>query len=62
MYYEIYSPVTAKERTLYARAATTLVLIDAETRRPRRIDDAERAAWQPYLGEPLQFRRGSGRG
>ncbi|GAA4171493.1 thioesterase family protein [Gryllotalpicola koreensis] len=60
MYYEIYSPVTARERVLYARAATTLVLVDAETGRPRRIGDAERAAWEPYVGEPLQFRRGSG--
>jgi acyl-CoA thioester hydrolase len=59
MYYEIYSPTTAKERVLYARAATTLVLVDAETGRPRRIGAAERTAWEPYLGEPLQFRRGS---
>lgn len=59
MYYEVHSPVTAKEHTLYARAATTLVLVDAETGRPRRVTDEERKAWEPYLGEPLQFRRGS---
>ncbi|WP_022881025.1 acyl-CoA thioesterase [Gryllotalpicola ginsengisoli] len=60
VFYEVYSPVTAKEKTLYARAATTLVLVDAATGRPRRITDSERAAWEPYVGEPVRFRRGSG--
>jgi acyl-CoA thioester hydrolase len=59
MYYEIHSPLTARESVMYARAATTLVLVDAATGRPRRISDEERAAWEPYVGEPLQFRRGS---
>jgi acyl-CoA thioester hydrolase len=62
MYYEVRSPVTAKEHVLYARAATTLVLVDAETGRPRRVTDEERTAWEPYLGEPLQFRRRKGGG
>ncbi|MCL2516670.1 MAG: acyl-CoA thioesterase [Microbacteriaceae bacterium] len=61
LYYEVHSPLTAREHVLYARAATTLVLVDAETGRPRRISAEERAAWEPYLGEPLTFRRGSGR-
>lgn len=61
MSYEIHSPVTAREHVLYARAATTLVLVDAGTGRPRRITDEERSAWEPYLGEQVRFRRGSSR-
>lgn len=56
-YYEVHSPATAAKHTLYARASTTLVMIDAESLSPRRITDAERAAWTPYLGEPVQFSR-----
>jgi acyl-CoA thioester hydrolase len=41
----------------YVRASTTLVLVDAATGKPRRISDDERAAWEPYLGEPVKFRR-----
>ena len=55
--YEVYSPVGVEPRVLYTRAVTTIVLVDAQTERPRRISEAERAAWEPYLGEPLAFRR-----
>jgi len=55
--YEVYSPVAVEPRGLYTRAVTTIVLVDAATERPRRIDDHERAAWEPYLGEPIAFRR-----
>ncbi len=41
--------------TLFSRAATTIVLVDAATQRPRRINDHERAAWTPYVDEPVQF-------
>jgi acyl-CoA thioester hydrolase len=40
-----------------ARAMTTLVLIDEETERPRRMSDHEREAWSAYLEEPVRFRR-----
>jgi acyl-CoA thioester hydrolase len=33
------------------------VLVDATSERARRIDERERTAWEPYLGEPLTFRR-----
>ena len=49
------SPEGIEPRTLYSRAATTIVLVDAATQRPRRINDRERAAWTPYLDEPVQF-------
>ncbi|MFC9919203.1 acyl-CoA thioesterase [Agromyces binzhouensis] len=55
--YEVYSPAGSEPRTLYTRAATTIVLVDAATETPRRITDSERLAWEPYLGEPVAFRR-----
>jgi acyl-CoA thioester hydrolase len=55
--YEVCSPVGTEPRTLYTRAVTTIVLVDAASERPRRITDEERAAWEPYLGESLEFRR-----
>ncbi len=55
--YEVYSPLGAEPRTLYTRASTTIVLVDAASDRPRRITDDERAAWEPYLEAPVAFRR-----
>jgi acyl-CoA thioester hydrolase len=52
--YEVLSPDRAE---LYARAATTVVMLDASTGRPRRLTDAERTAWEPYLEAPVAFRR-----
>jgi acyl-CoA thioester hydrolase len=34
-----------------------MVFIDAKTQRPRRISDDERAAWEPYFGDPIAFKR-----
>ncbi|EYR64520.1 4-hydroxybenzoyl-CoA thioesterase [Actinotalea ferrariae CF5-4] len=47
-------------RQVYARAVTTLVLIDAATQRPRRLTDDERAVWGRYLGDPPALRRRPG--
>jgi acyl-CoA thioester hydrolase len=55
--YEVYSPDGVQPRVLYTRAVTTIVLVDATSERPRRIDERERTAWEPYLGEPVTFRR-----
>lgn len=52
--YEVYGPVGG-EQPLYARASSTIVLVDAATSRPRRITDEERAAWTRYLEAPVQF-------
>lgn len=41
----------------YARAATTIVLVDAATGAPRRIGEAERAVWEQFTAEPIAFRR-----
>jgi acyl-CoA thioester hydrolase len=59
VYYEIKSPLTGEPQITYVKASTTLVLVDAATDRPRRILPHERAAWEPYLDEPLTFRRRS---
>lgn len=59
--YEVRSPRGVEPSVLYARATTTIVLVDADTERPRRITDTERAAWEPYLGPTVEFtKRGSG--
>ena len=50
--YEVYS-----QEKLVVRAESTMVFVDAATQRPRRISDAERAAWEPYFGEPISFKR-----
>ncbi|WP_240658879.1 acyl-CoA thioesterase [Microbacterium sp. CPCC 204701] len=54
--YEVFSPIeTSPTRTLYARATTVVVKVDAATGRPMRLTPEERAAWSPYLGEPLVY-------
>jgi acyl-CoA thioester hydrolase len=53
--YEVWSPEGTEPRTLYSRAATTIVLVDATTQRPRRINEHERDAWTPYLEDPVAF-------
>ena len=42
---------------LAVRAASTFVMVDVGSGRPRRLTDDERAAWAPFVGEPLVFRR-----
>lgn len=41
----------------YARASTTIVVVDAATGSPRRLTPTERAAWEPYVEQPVTFRR-----
>ncbi|MFC6355333.1 acyl-CoA thioesterase [Luethyella okanaganae] len=53
--YEVRSPAGVEPEILYSRASTTIVLVDAVTERPRRINDEEREAWTPYIDEPVQF-------
>lgn len=52
--YEVFSP---DRDVLYARAATTVVMVDSDSGKPRRLTDAERDAWGPYLEAPIEFRR-----
>ena len=55
--YEVYGPTENGSATLYARATTTIVLVDAATERPRKINELERAAWTPYLEPTIAFTR-----
>jgi acyl-CoA thioester hydrolase len=55
--YEVFSPAGVEPRVLFTRAATTAVLLDAATDRPKRISDEQRAAWEPYLEAPVEFSR-----
>jgi len=55
--YEV-TDVVGGVRTVFVQALTTPVMIDAATGQPRRITAEERAAWQPYSGPPVQWRRG----
>ena len=54
--YEVWSPVGHGSRILHTVARSSIVFLDAESQRPRRLNDAERAAWQPFLGEPPKLR------
>ncbi|WP_150308585.1 acyl-CoA thioesterase [Planctomonas psychrotolerans] len=53
--YEVHSPRGVQPAVLYARAVTTIVLVDTASERPRRINEVERAAWSPYLEDPVVF-------
>lgn len=57
--YEVRSPLQEADaggaQTVYARAATTVVKVDAAAGTPRRWSAAERAAWAPYVAEPVAF-------
>ena len=54
--YQLTAPVDGR-RAVFVQAATTLVLIDAATQRPRRISSDERAVWEQYREEPVAMRR-----
>lgn len=55
--YEVCSPLGTEPFVRYARAASTIVLVDATTQRPRRMTDEERAAWSAWTDEPVRFTR-----
>ena len=53
--YEVRSPAGVEPSVEYARAASTIVLVDAGTQRPRRISPEEREAWGAFVEEPVVF-------
>jgi acyl-CoA thioester hydrolase len=55
--YEVWSPAGVDPAVLFTKASTSIVLVDAASGTPRRITDAERAAWTPFVEDPLTFRR-----
>ena len=55
--YEVWSPQGSDSPVLFAKATTTLVLIDAATQQPRRLTDSERDVWSAHLDAPVTFRK-----
>lgn len=53
--YELFSPDGVAPRVLFTRAATTLVMVTAASGKPERISDVLRAAWLPFVEEPVVF-------
>ena len=53
--YEVCSPIGAEPFVQFAKASSTIVLVDAATGKPRRISDEERAAWTPFTEDPIIF-------
>jgi acyl-CoA thioester hydrolase len=55
--FEVYSPLGSGQPVLYARATAVVVMVDTATGRPMRWTAAERAAWEPFLDTPIEYRR-----
>ncbi len=60
--YEVFSPAVRDggvqpEQTVFARASTTIVLVDSASMRPRRLTDEERIAVAPYVEDPIIFKK-----
>lgn len=53
--YEVHGPRGLEPAELYVRADAVFVLVNLTTGRPVRLPDEVRAAWTPYLGEPVDF-------
>jgi acyl-CoA thioester hydrolase len=53
--YEVFSPIGVEPRVLYTRAATTVVMVSAETNNPTRVPAELREAWKPYIEAPVAF-------
>ncbi len=55
--YEVRDAPSGVAGETYARAITTVVLVDSATGAPRRIGPVERAAWEPFIEAPVELRR-----
>lgn len=57
--YEVCSPRDATSpdttQTIYARATSVIVKVDAATGRPLKLSVEERGAWEPYQDEPIVY-------
>ncbi|UZN04716.1 acyl-CoA thioesterase [Cellulomonas sp. S1-8] len=51
------APTSVEGSTVYARATTTIVLVDSAAGTPRRLTPDERAVWEPFVEEPVVIRR-----
>jgi acyl-CoA thioester hydrolase len=55
--FEVYSPDGVEPPVLYARATAVVVIVDTASGKPLRWRAEERAAWEPYLDDPVVYRR-----
>jgi len=55
--FEVFTPRGVEPPVLYARATAVVVIVDTATGRPIRWSAEERAAWTPFLDEPIDYRR-----
>ncbi|MDQ1084053.1 MULTISPECIES: thioesterase family protein [Microbacterium] len=55
--FEVFSPAGDADPVLYARATVVVVLVDTASGRPIRWSAAERDAWAPVTGDPIDYRR-----
>jgi acyl-CoA thioester hydrolase len=55
--FEVFSPLDDDEQVLYARATAVVVMVDTASGRPLRWRADERAAWEPFLAPPIEYRR-----
>ena len=55
--FELYSPIGVTPRVLYARAATTIVTVDAASGRPTRFPKHLGEVWGPFREDPIAFTR-----
>lgn len=53
--YEVFNDPSNTERILYARSTAVVVLVDAATGRPTRVNDEMRQVWAPYIGEQITY-------
>ncbi len=53
--YEVFNDPTHDERVLYARSTAVIVLVDAVTGRPTKVNDEMRRIWTRYVGEPITY-------
>lgn len=51
-----YEVRSADQSIVHTLARTELVFVDTATDRPRRVTPVERAAWEPFVGEPVRLR------
>jgi acyl-CoA thioester hydrolase len=55
LHFEVVDGSTA-ERTVVARAITTVVIVDGLTMKPMRLSEEGRASVEPWMDEPLRLR------
>lgn len=57
--YEVCSPVGVDPVVVFARAASTIVLVDTVSQKPRRMTEREREAWSAFIDDPIVFAKRS---